>query len=446
MTVSVEALSGLERKVTVSVPTAAIEDAVSARLLNLVHRVKIHGFRPGKAPMQVVKQRYADGVRDEVARELVQSSLYEALQQHALVPAGTPHIEPGQLVAGEDFIYTAHFEIFPEVHVNELRQTELEIAEASVVDADVDALLEKLREQNKTWSEVTRAAVMGDRLTIDFEGFIDELPLDNAREQGYEFVLGEGQMIEGFESGLVGAECNTPVVLNLTFPEAYHESKLAGKPVRFEIVVTKIEAGVLPELNDEFALKFNITEGGIDALKKDIKANMVRELERRLGSLNRETIFDALLAVNPFDVPAALVEREIANLKHEMYHRVFGHEHSDNEKIPDFPRVLFEAQARRRVHMGLLFSEYVKKHEMAVDPVRVDAMIDKHCAAYEDSEGMRAWYHEKPERMAEVEALVMEEQVAEKIVENVTLSKKKISYDEVMNPNKSIQAEDKEGN
>ena len=446
MTVSVETLSGLERKVTVSVPTAAIEEAVGARLLNLVQRVKIHGFRPGKAPMQVVKQRYADGVRDEVAREMVQPTLYEALQKHGLVPAGTPNIEPGKLVAGEDFTYTAQFEVFPEISVNELSITKLEIAEASVQDADVDALLEKLREQNKQWVDVKRAVEDGDRVTIDFTGYVGDEPLENAKEQDYQLIIGDEQMIAGFESGLIGAKLNKPLVLNLTFPDAYHENKLAGQPARFDVVVTRIEEGSLPELDDNFALLFNIEEGGVDALKKDVKANMVRELERRVGSLNREKIFDALLEVNSFDVPNALIEREIAHLKHEMYHRVFGHEHSDNEKIPDFPRILFEAQARRRVHLGLLFAEYVKKHEMVVDPVRVDAMIDKLSSAYDDPVGMRAWYAEKPERTAEVEALVMEELVAEKISENIKLSKKKMSYDEVMNPNKSTQADDQEGN
>ena len=444
MTVSVETLGNLERKVTVSVPTTAIEEAVNTRLHNMVSRVKVPGFRPGKVPLHVVKQRYADGVRDEVARELVQSSLYDALKLHDLMPAGSPHIEPGKLIQGEDFVYTAQFEVYPQFTVNELTQAESELvtAEAHVEDADVDALLEKLREQNKKWTETTRAVALGDRVTIDFAGFMGDEPIENAKEKDYQLIIGDEQMIAGFETGLLGAECDKPLELNVTFPEAYHEHTLAGKPVRFAVTVKRIEEGVLPELNDDLALLFNIKSGGVEALKKDIRENMVRELERRVGSLNREKIFDALLAVNPFDVPKALIEREIEHLKHEMYHRVFGHEHSDDEKIPDFPRILFEDQARRRVHMGLLFSEYVKKHAMAVDPARVDAMIEKLCAVYDDPTEMRAWYAEKPERMAEVEALVMEELVAEKIVEHLTLAKKKMSYDEVMNPKATLPAND----
>jgi trigger factor len=444
MAVSVEALSGLARKVTVSVPSEKIEEEVSLRLRDLVNRVKIHGFRPGKAPLNVVKLRYSESVRDEVAREMVQSTLYEALKEHALVPAGRPHVEPGVIALGQDFSYTAHFEVFPEFTVNEINQPEIEIAHSEVAPSDTDALIEKLREQNKVWTDVSRPVEKGDRVVIDFEGFMDDKSMDGAKEKGYELVIGEGQMIDGFESGLIGATANSTHDLNITFPEGYHQAALAGKPARFHVKVKSVQTGVLPELNDAFVELFNIKEGGMDALKKDITENMVRELDRRVSSMNREKIFDALLAVNPFDLPSALVDQEIEHLKHDMYHRVFGHEHSDNEKIPDFPRVLFESQAKRRVHMGLLFAEYVKKHEMKVEQARVDAMINTFASAYDDPSELKAWYDEKQERMAEIEALVMEEMVADKIIENTKVIKKVLSYDEVMAPAKHAD-KDNEG-
>lgn len=436
MAVSVETLNGLERKITVSVPTEKIEEEVGLRLRNLVNRVKIHGFRPGKAPLNVVKQRYSESVREEVAREMVQSTLYDALREHSLVPAGTPNIEPGTIASGQDFSYTALFEVFPEFNINELQNAEIEVGHAKVTDKDVDALLEKLREQNKTWNTVTRPVAHDDRIVIDFEGFIDGEPMDNAKEKGYELVIGAGQMIDGFESGLIGATLNTPVEINVTFPASYHEASIAGKPARFNIVVTDIKAGELPELTDSFAELFNIKEGGVDALRKDIKENMTRELERRLSSMNREKIFDAVLAINTFDVPNALIDQEIAHLKHEMYHKIFGHEHSENEKIPDFPRALFEEQATRRVRMGLLFADYVKIHKLEVERARVDAMIEKLASAYDNPKELHDWYHEKQERIAEVEALVMEEIVAEKMIANSKTIQKEMSYDDVMAPAK----------
>jgi len=436
MQVSVETLKGLERKVTISVPAEKVEEEVGLRLRNLARKVKVDGFRPGKVPMNVVEKRFSDSVRQEVARDMVQSTLYEALKSNELIPAGSPYIEPEQVERGKDFKYTAVFEVFPEISVNELNQAEVEIVHSAVKDADVKEMLEKLREQNKDWKEVTRAVANGDKVVIDFEGFLGEKPFEGGSANDYELTLGSGSMIPGFEDGLVGSKMNKPFDITVNFPEDYGHKELAGKEARFNVTVKKVMEGQLPELNDAFAEKFNINEGGIEALKLDIKQNMERELERRVSSGNREKIFDKLMELNTFDLPASLIDQEIEHLKHEMYHRVFGHEHSDNEKIPDFPRALFEEQATRRVHLGLLFSEYVKKHEMIVDNSRVDAMIEKFANAYESPDELRAWYKQDKERLAEIEALVMEEMVSEKILADGKAVKKTLGYDAVMNPKK----------
>ncbi|ASQ46818.1 trigger factor [Legionella clemsonensis] len=441
MQVSVETLKGLERKVTVSVPTEKVEEEVSLRLKSLARKVKVDGFRPGKVPMHVVKSRFSESVREDVAREMVQSTLYEALQDKKLVPAGSPRVEPEQVESGKDFVYSAVFEVFPEINVVELDNDEVEVIKAQVTDKDVDAMIEKLREQAKEWSEVSRAVANGDKAVIDFQGFLDDKAFEGGSAEGYEIVVGSGAMIPGFEEGLVGAKQGKPFEIKVTFPEDYGHKDLAGKEATFKITVQKVLEGKLPELDDAFAEKFNIKEGGIEALKKDIRENMERELERRVSAMNREKIFDKLLAVNPFDLPNSLVEQEIGHLKHEMYHRLFGHEHSDNEQIPDFPRELFEEQAKRRVHLGLLFSEYVKKHELVADKARVDAMIDKFASAYEKPEELRSWYQSSKERLGEIEALVMEEMVAEKISENATLVDKKMNYEDVMNPKKETEKE-----
>ena len=437
MQVSVETLKGLERKVSISVPTKKIEEEVSLRLKNLARKVKVNGYRPGHVPMTVVVSRYSDSVRQEVARDMVQSTLYEALQEKNLMPAGTPYIEPEQIEQGVDFKYSAVFEVYPEVNVEELKQAEVEIINASVKDADVKKMLEKLREQNKDWKEVSRAVKAGDKVTIDFVGFLDDKEFDGGAAKNHELEIGSGAMIPGFEDGLVGAKKDKEFDLKVTFPKDYNHKDLAGKDAVFKVTVTKIMAGELPTLDDDFAVKFNIKEGGVEALTKDIKQNMERELERRVSSLNRENIFNKLLENNKFDLPLSLIDQEIAHLKHEMYHRVFGHEHNDNEQIPDFPRALFEEQANRRVHLGLLFSEYVKKHKIVADKARVDAMIEKLASAYEAPEELRSWYRGDKERMGEIEALVLEEIVSEKILEDAKVVKKKMDYDAVMYPKKA---------
>ena len=439
MQVSVETLKGLERKVTVSVPTEKVEEEVSLRLRNLARKAKVAGFRPGKVPMHIVTSRFSDGVREEVAREMVQSTLFEALQKNELIPAGLPQVEPEQIESGKDFKYTAVFEIFPQITINELNQDEIELIHCEVKDSDIDDMIKKLQEQNKDWHEVSRDAAQGDKAVIDFKGFVDDVAFAGGSSENYEIVLGSGSMIPGFEDGIIGGKIEEPFDITVKFPEDYNHQELAGKEARFNITIHKVMEGKLPELNDDFVLKFNIKEGGIDALRKDIVDNMVRELERRVSSMNRERIFDKLMEKNTFDLPVALIDKEIEHLKHDMYHRLFGNEHSENETIPDFPRVLFETQATRRVHLGLLFSEYVKVHELVADKARVDAMIEKFASAYESPEELREWYQDSKERRSEVEALVMEDLVAEKISENAKIIKKETSYDEVMNPKKEVK-------
>ena len=436
MQVSVETLNGLERKLTVSVPAEEIEEEVSQRLKNLAQKVKMDGFRQGKVPMNVVKQRYSDNVRQEVARDMVQSTLHQALKEKELMPAGYPAVEPEQLESGKDFRYTAVFEVFPEINVGELNKEEVDVIRTEVKDSDVDGMIEKLREQHKEWQEISQPAAQGNKLVLDFEGYLGDEAFEGGQAQDYEVEIGSGSMIPGFEEGLVGAEAGKEFDLKVTFPEDYNHQDLAGKEATFKVNLKKVMEGKLPALDDEFAKKFNIEDGGIEALKKDIKENMSRELEQRLSSLNRENAFNKLLEKNPVDLPKALIDQEIEGLKHEMYHRIFGPEHNENEKIPDFPRSLFEDQAKRRVHLGLLFSEYVKKHELSVDEARVNARIEKFAGAYEKPEEVRSWYQGNPERMAEIEGLVMEELVSEKILEDATIVEKTKGYEEIMNPKK----------
>ncbi len=442
MQVSVETLEGLERKLTISVPTAKVEEEVGLRLKNLAQKVKVDGFRPGKVPMHVVTSRYSDSVREEVARDMIQSTLFEALQQNELVPAGYPSVEPEQPEKGKDFKYTAVFEVMPVIEVAELNQAPVELSRSEVTDKDLQNMLDKLRDQNKEWHEVSRAVKKGDKVVIDFEGYLDDKLFDGGAAAGHELVIGSGSMIPGFEEGIIGGKKDKQFDIKVTFPADYGHNALAGKEAIFKITIHNIMEGKLPELDDAFSLKFNIKEGGVEALKKDIKENMTRELERRVSMANREKLFDKLMEVNKIDLPLALIDKEIEHLKHDMYHRLFGHEHHENETIPDFPRELFEEQAKRRVHLGLLFSEYVKKHQIVADKEKVNAMIEKFASAYESPDELRAWYQNSKENLAEIEALVMEEVVADKIAADAKIKYKSTDYDSVMNPK---QAENNKG-
>lgn len=440
MQVSVETLSGLERKVTISLPSERIEEEVQARLKNIARKAKIDGFRPGKAPLNVVKNKYSGSVREEVTRDIARSSLHEALQEKALTPAGYPSLHPEVMEPGKDFSFSAVFEVFPEVTVNELNQAEVEVIRAEVKDSDVDQMIDKLREQNKTWNSVTRAVKDGDKIVMNFEGFVDGKAFEGGKAEAFELVIGSKSMIPGFEDALIGKNMDKEFDIQITFPADYGHEPLAGKDATFTISITDIMEGQLPELDDAFCALFNVAEG-IEALRKDIKQNMERELERRLSNLNRDAVFEKLSQLNPFDVPNALVEREIENLMHEMYHRIFGPEHSENEKIPNFPREMFVEQAKKRVHMGLLFSEYVKKHEIASDATRVNAMLEKIASAYESPDELRSWYKTSKERMAELEALVLEEMVCEKILSDAKTIDKLMDYNEVVNPSKDNKGE-----
>lgn len=436
MQVSVESLEGLKRKITVMLPSAKVEEEVGARLKKLARTTKMNGFRPGKAPMEEVVKRYSESIRLEVAKELVQSSLYEAIAGQELSPAGYPDVDLLELEPNKDLKYSATFEVYPTVEVSELDQENIEIIQSEVAESDVDNMILNLQKQNQNWFNVERPVANGDRVKIDFEGFVDGEAFEGGKAEDYQLVVGSDSMIPGFEQGLIGAEINKPTEIKVTFPADYNHEPLAGKDAVFKITVNTIEEGQLPELDDAFAEKFGVSSGGIDALRKDIKDNMARMLERQLSSMNRETVFSKLLEKNPIELPTSLVDDEIHELKHEMFHRIFGAKHSDNEKVPDFPRELFEEQAKRRVQLGLVFSAYVKKHNMVVDKDRIDAMIDKMAGAYDEPEELRKHYHNNKKQMEQLNALALEEMVAEKLLASMTVKNKEMDYESVMNPAK----------
>ncbi|MBA4696702.1 MAG: trigger factor [Legionella sp.] len=432
MQASIETLTGLERKFTITVPKEDISEEVTQRLKELVGKVKIPGFRSNKVPFKIVKDRYEKRVWGEVLNDKIHPSFQEALEKNELKLAAPASVDLVQANPDEDLIYTATFEILPDIDLVELDSPEIEKVQAEVTDEDLEKMLGKLQEQHKEWDEVSRPVEKGDKVAIDFLGKIDNEPFEGGEAKDHEVVIGSGSLIGNFEESLIGHSTGEALEVPIQFPDDYHHAALAGKPAVFDVTIKKVFEGKLPTFDEAFLEKFNMKEQGLDAFKQEIKSNMVRELEKKVEHQNREKIFDALLQANQFEIPNAMVEKEIQNLRHEMYHRIFGHHHSDDEKIPDFPRELFEEDAKRRVRLGLLFEASMKRFELVADEESVNAKIDQLAASYEKPDEFRSWYRSKKEHMAELQGAVLEEKLAQKISEKARFTEKKMSYDEVM--------------
>jgi trigger factor len=429
MEVTVET-AGLERRMRVQLPEDRVSSEVQRRLQDLSKQARIPGFRPGKVPMKVIQQRYGRQVRDEVVGDLLQSSFYDALVQEKLRPAGSPSIERD--AAGDGLTYTATFDVYPEVQLPPLETLRIRRPVAAVGDADVDGMIETLRRQRRTWSEVERAATASDRVVVDFEGFMDGAPLENAKGEDFPLELDAGRMIPGFEDGLVGAQAGESRTLELSFPEAYHAGELAGRPVRFEVTVKKVEEPGLPEVDEAFAASFGVTEGGADALRREVRSNMQRELEQVLQNLTKQRTMDALLEGQNIELPAALVEEE-ARRALERRKLELAHSGMDPEQAGLDPAQL-EDEARLRVSLGLVLSEVIRDNELRADPQKVRARIEGIAATYEQPGEVVNWYYGSPERLADVETAVLEEQVVDWVLQRAQVSDEEMSFAELMSP------------
>ena len=431
MQVSVEA-SGLERRVTIGVPATDIEPKIIDRLKKIKQTVRIDGFRKGKVPNSLVAQRYRGTAREEVLGEVIQTSLYTALQQESLLPAGQPVIEPKQMDDGADLEFVAVFEVYPEIELNALDSIQVNKQVVDIADADVDGLISKLQHQHATWHSVERAAADGDRLVIDYKGTKDGEAFEGGTAEDHTLELGSNSFIPGFEEGLVGAEVDQTLTLDLTFPEEYHAEALAGQQVAFEVKVKKIEAAELPELDDEFVAKFGVNEGGLDALKTDVRSNMQRELDQRLRANVKQQVMDGLLGANSIEVPKALVADEIKQMREQAKARFGG---QNPQGLPDLPDDVFAEQAQRRVSLGLLLGEVIKTNELKPEAERVREFIENMASAYEQPDDVINWYYSNKEQLQQVESLVLEEQAVDTILSQAQVAEAPASFDEVMNAN-----------
>ena len=435
MQVTVETTQGLERRMRVEIPEERVRGEIDKRLGELARSIRIPGFRPGKAPVKVVARHYGRQVRDEVVGGIVQESLVDALDREKLHPAGAPRIAPLETSAGVS--YTATFDVLPDISLPEFESIEIARPVATVADEDVDRMLETMRVQRRTWSAVERAATSSDRVVVDLEGLVDGEPLDEARAKELPVELDAGRMVDGFEDGLVGVQAGEDKSLELAFPENYPEH-LAGKPVTFDVKVHRVEEPVVPDIDDAFAQGFGIADGGVDALRREVRANMERELADGLRTALKQRVMEALLAGNEIELPTSMVRDEVARA---MQRRREELERSgiDPQQVALEPD-MFEAPVRRRIALEFLVAEIVKEHRIELDHARVRTRVETIASTYQNPAQVLDWYYSDRTRLSGVESFVFEEQVVEWILDHAQISDEPTSFDRILNPGQTDAA------
>lgn len=429
MQVSVESTSALERRMTVDVPAERIETEVNKRLQRTARQAKVPGFRPGKVPMNIIRQRYEADARQDVLGEVIQQTFYEAVVAEKLNPAGQPAIEPKVFEKDKNLEYIATFEVYPEFEVTGLENIEVERLQAEVADSDIDNMLDVLRKQNTRYVAVERAAAKDDQVNIDFVGRIDGEVFAGGSAEGVPVVLGSGNMIPGFEEALEGAVAGEERVITPTFPENYQNEELAGKQAEFTVKINAVEEAGLPELDEEFFTLFGMNGGGLEGFRSEVGKNMERELKQALTNKLKIQVMDGLLAQNAIEVPQALVQNENYRLRVQAVQQFGG-----QMKAEQLPAEMFDAQAKRRVSLGLLVAQMVKQFDIKADEDRVRSTVEETASAYQEPQQVIDWYYKNEQQLEDVRALVLEEQVVETVLAKAKVTDKAVPYEEAVKP------------
>jgi trigger factor len=433
MAITVETLDKLERKMTLTLPLAAVQAEVDARLKKLARSVKMDGFRPGKVPLNVVAQRYGYSVQYEVVNDKIGEAFANAVGEAQLRVAGQPRISEKEGAPEGELAFDAVFEVYPQVKIGDLCAAEVEKITTEVSEEAVDRTLDILRKQRRTFAQRAHdaAAQDGDRVTVDFEGKIDGEPFEGGRAEGFQFLIGEGQMLKEFEDAVRGMKVGESKTFPLAFPADYHGQDVAGKTADFLVTVKKIEAAHLPEVNEAFAKSLGIEDGSVAGLREDIRKNLEREVKFRLQARNKRAVMDTLLSVAELDLPNASVKAEIDRLaegaRAELKQR--GVKDADKAPIPDD---IFRPQAERRVRLGLVVAELVNANNLHATPEQVRAHVEELASSYEQPADVVRWYYSEPRRMADVEAIVIENNVTEFVLSKVKVKERSIGFDELM--------------
>ncbi len=436
MAVTVETLDKLERKMTLSLPVGTIQSEVDTRLKRLARTVKMDGFRPGKVPMNVVAQRYGYSVHYEVMNDKVGAAFSAAANEAKLRVAGQPRISEKEGAPEGELLFDAVFEVYPEVKLGDLSAATVEKLQAEVTDAAIDKTLDILRKQRRTFAQraMDAAAQDGDRATIDFEGKIDGEVFQGGKAEAFQFLVGEGQMLKEFEDAVRGMKSGESKTFPLSFPEDYHGKDVAGKQADFLVTVKKLEAANVPEVNDALAKSLGIADGTVAGLRADIRKNLEREVKFRLLSRNKNAVMDALIASAELDLPKSSVQAELDRMieaaRADLKQR--GIKDADKAPIPDD---IFRPQAEKRVRLGLVVAELVRSNQLQAKPEQLKAHIEELAASYEKPEDVVRWYLSDNRRMAEVEAVVIENNVTDFVLSQAKVTEKVIDFDELMAQN-----------
>ncbi|MGM0516814.1 MAG: trigger factor [Pseudomonadota bacterium] len=427
MQVELQPAEGLTRRLEIEVPANEIDDQVEKRLKDMRGRVRIDGFRPGKAPLSVIRMQYGGRVRDDVVSEVMGQSFQKAVEEKDLRVAGQPSIESIEGEAGEALKFVASVEVYPEIELGDLSKLEVETLTSEITDEDVDEMIDTLRKQNADWKKVRHKARKGEKATVNFVGKIDGETFEGGSAEDVEVIIGEGQMLPEFEKGLKGIKPGEPVTVEVTFPEDYQAEHLAGKTAEFEIEATKVEEQVLPEVDDEFAKKFGSESA--EKLREDVCENMERELKQTVRRRNKDRTIEALTDSLEFDVPSALIDDEAVNMRDQ-----FVRNQMPQADASQLDPALFREQAEKRVRMGLVIMEVVKEADLKPDDERVDAFINEIAAAYDEPEQVVAHYKGDQQMMSNARTVVLEEQAVDHILDKAKVSEKKVPFKELMNP------------
>lgn len=432
MQASLENLGTLERRLSVAVPMADIEKEVDERLKRLSRTVKMPGFRPGKVPLKVVARQYGPQVRQEVLGDTLEKSFGEAVRQQNLRVAGYPRFEPKESTEGANtFEYSATFEVYPELQIGDISGTTITRPQLEVGEAEVDQTIEIMRKQRVTYESADRAAENGDRVTMSYRGTIDATEFEGGKAENQQVVLGEKRLLPEFEAALVGMKAGDSKTFELKFPDDYHGKDVAGKTAQFEATVSEVASPKLPELDADFAKSLGVANGDLEQMRNEVRANLEREVKTRLKQRVKDQVMQALIASTQVEVPKALIESEVGRLKDMARQDLAARGIPVKEDTP-LPSEMFEKQAERRVMLGLIFAEVVKAHALQPKPEQVRKLVEEQAQAYENPEEVVRWYYQSRDRLRDIEAVVLEENVVDWALQNAKVEDKPIEFDELM--------------
>ena len=429
MQAQLEVLDGLARRIDISVPLTQIETEVNNRLKRIARTVRMHGFRPGKAPFSVVARQHGPGVRQEVLGETLESQFGEAVRSHQLRIAGYPRFEqkPGD-AAASDLVFSASFEVYPDVVIGDFVGVKLSQPKVELSDADIEKTLDVLRRQRRGFEAADRAAAEGDLVKFDYRGTIDGEAFEGGQADDFTAVIGESRLLKDFEAGLVGLKAGDEAAFDVIFPADYAAPNLAGKTARFEVKMKEVQAPVLPPLDADFARALGVEDGDVEKLKAEVRANLEREISRRVRATMKEQALDTLAAKTTLDLPQSLIAMEIERLR-QMTEADMQARGVQTVKLTDD---MFTGQAERRVRLGLILAEVVQKHQLRADPEKVRELVEEQAQSYEEPTEVVQWFYQSPERMQEIESMALEENVVAWVASQAEVEDKLVTFDELM--------------